>query len=183
MRSRTVAIVGVAALTLAGLSGAVVLGQGGGSQRIVHAKVEPGKGFYFTREQVMQDVKMLTDGKRSQSLTVLQGGHYSINIVHRRGDERPQWHKEDTDFYIIQEGTATIITGGELVGPFDEASDGDMRGTAIKGGVSRVVKPGDLVFIPPGVPHQGVFDDPEGVTYINVHWPGNWRGPWPPEAN
>ena len=171
MRSITVGILGLGILASAG---AVALGQGGQqTERVVHAKVQPGAGFYFTKEQVAQDVKNLIAKKQSESLTVLEGGHYSINVVHREGKEEPQWHKEEVDFYIIQEGTATIITGGELVGPIVEASDGDKRGASIKGGVSRTVKPGDLVFIPPGTAHQGVFDSPGGVTYINVHWPGN----------
>ena len=40
----------------------------------------------------------------------------------------------------------------------------------IRGGVQRVIKPGDVIFIPPGVPR--VIRDTAGISYLNIHFGG-----------
>ena len=39
----------------------------------------------------------------------------------------------------------------------------------IKGGVGKVLKPGDVVYVPPGVPHY-FSEIPDHVTEILVRW-------------
>ena len=41
---------------------------------------------------------------------------------------------------------------------------------SIRGGVERVVKPGDVVFIPPGVPHW--ISNTTDISYLNIHFGG-----------
>ena len=63
-----------------------------------------------------------------------------------------------TEIYYMLEGSATLVTGGTIT---DEVSAGNSpntqrpnyRGSAIQGGVSRKVGVGDVVIIPPNVPH------------------------------
>jgi mannose-6-phosphate isomerase-like protein (cupin superfamily) len=63
-----------------------------------------------------------------------------------------------TEIYYMLQGSGTLVTGGTLV---DERSDGvspntkrpNRRGTAIQGGTSRHVVPGDIIIIPGKVPH------------------------------
>jgi mannose-6-phosphate isomerase-like protein (cupin superfamily) len=50
------------------------------------------------------------------------------------------------------------VTGGAIVN------------NAIRGGVERVIKPGDVVFIPPGVPHM--IREATGISYLNIHFGG-----------
>ena len=40
--------------------------------------------------------------------------------------------------------------------------------SAIRGGVEREIKPGDLVFIPPGVPHG--IKQSKSITYLNIRF-------------
>ena len=155
-------------------SGAVAFGQAPRAARVERGAAPTDKAAFFKVSDLRADIGMQVAKNVSNSIGLMEGGHFSLNLVHRVGTEEPQWHQEEVDLYIIQEGTATIVTGGELVGPITTSPDGDKRGTAIRGGESRVVGPGDVVFIPPGVPHQGIFHDARGVTYLNIHFPGRW---------
>ena len=49
-------------------------------------------------------------------------------------------------------------------------STGSIVDNAIRGGVERTVKAGDVVFIPPGVPHG--FRDAKTLSYLNIHFGG-----------
>jgi D-lyxose ketol-isomerase len=67
-----------------------------------------------------------------------------------------------TEVYHIIEGAGTFVTGGEMVEPTPSPADGNTvkvlvgpstGGTAIRGGQTRRVGPGDVIVIPPGVAH------------------------------
>jgi mannose-6-phosphate isomerase-like protein (cupin superfamily) len=100
----------------------------------------------------------LADMKAQKRVTtrLMEGGTYSLNARYIVGAETAQLHKSILEFYFVREGSATLVTGGTIV-------DG-----AIRGGVARPIKAGDVVFIPPGVPH-GVRDS-AGLSYLNVHY-------------
>lgn len=78
-------------------------------------------------------------------------------------------HDRVTEVYQILTGAGTFETGGTLVDgkPVDltsEAAGPSVRGT-IQGGESRRMGPGDVVVIPPGLPHR--FSSLEGtITYL-----------------
>ena len=78
-------------------------------------------------------------------------------------------HDRVTEVYQILTGAGVFETGGALVDgqPVDltsEAAGPSVRGT-IQGGESRRMGPGDVVVIPPGVPHR--FSKLEGtITYL-----------------
>ena len=89
---------------------------------------------------------------------LLEGGAYSMNARYLVGTEAAQVHRSITEFYFVRDGSATLVTGGTIVDK------------AIRGGVERVIKAGDVVFIPPGVPH-GIRDS-AGIAYLNIHFGG-----------
>jgi mannose-6-phosphate isomerase-like protein (cupin superfamily) len=78
-------------------------------------------------------------------------------------------HDRVTEVYQILTGAGTFETGGTLLDgkPVDltsEAAGPSIRGT-IQGGESRRIGPGDVVVIPPGLPHR--FSKLEGtITYL-----------------
>jgi mannose-6-phosphate isomerase-like protein (cupin superfamily) len=89
---------------------------------------------------------------------LLEGGAYSMNARYLAGSEAAQIHKSIVELYFVRDGSATLVTGGAIVDK------------AIRGGVERVIKPGDVVFIPPGVPHG--IRDTAGISYLNIHFGG-----------
>jgi mannose-6-phosphate isomerase-like protein (cupin superfamily) len=94
-------------------------------------------------------------------------GGFAMMISHRTASDQVEVHLTTADIMVVQSGTATLVTGGEVVDPVQKGPN-EMGGTAIKGGVSRVLQVGDVVEIPPGVPHQ-YFIEPGGqITYLLV---------------
>jgi mannose-6-phosphate isomerase-like protein (cupin superfamily) len=94
-------------------------------------------------------------------------GGFAMMISHRTASDQVEVHLTTADIMVVQSGTATLVTGGEVVDPVQKGPN-ELGGTAIKGGVSRVLQVGDVVEIPPGVPHQ-YFIEPGGqITYLLV---------------
>jgi mannose-6-phosphate isomerase-like protein (cupin superfamily) len=99
---------------------------------------------------------------------MLEGGIFSINVRHIRGSEAVLQHGRITEVWVVREGSGIVWTGGTLVGATPGAATGEFRGTAIQGGHERPIKAGDLVFIPPGVPHG--IKQTEAITYLNIRF-------------
>lgn len=101
-------------------------------------------------------------------------GAYKVTIVilRRIPSQTPDsslLHDRVTEVYQILTGAGMFETGGTLVDgkPVDltsEAAGPSVRGT-IQGGESRRIGPGDVVVIPPGLPHR--FSKLDGtITYL-----------------
>jgi mannose-6-phosphate isomerase-like protein (cupin superfamily) len=99
---------------------------------------------------------------------VLEGGTFSINVRHISGSETALQHGRITEVWVVREGSGIVATGGTLVDAKPGAAAGEFSGTAIRGGVEREIKPGDLVFIPPGVPHG--IKQSKSITYLNIRF-------------
>ena len=65
-------------------------------------------------------------------------------------------------------GTATAITGGQLVDGQKRPNIDDEAGSAIRGGVEQALNPGDVLYIPPGVPHG--FKDVKGFRAFLIRF-------------
>ena len=76
-------------------------------------------------------------------------------------------HQNFADIFVILEGRATVVTGGEMADPKTTAP-AEIRGTSVKGGAGQQVKAGDVVHIPAGTPHQMVLADGDTVTYFVI---------------
>ena len=64
-------------------------------------------------------------------------------------------HAKDTDVFYVLEGSATFVTGGELVDGAPKPGDPDeIRGPSVRGGESHKLEQGDVIVIPRGVPHH-----------------------------
>jgi mannose-6-phosphate isomerase-like protein (cupin superfamily) len=94
-------------------------------------------------------------------------GDHLLEISHREASGKVEVHKTKADVMVIQTGTATLVTGGEVV---DLVASGpnEMQGASIKGGTSREIGPGDVIEIPIGVPHQFLLAPGTQITYLVV---------------
>lgn len=99
---------------------------------------------------------------------VLEGGTFSVNVRHIAGSETALQHGKIAEVWVVREGTGTVATGGTLVDPEPGSGPGELRGKAIRGGAERVIKAGDLVYIPPGVPHG--IKQTTAMTYLNIRF-------------
>ena len=77
---------------------------------------------------------------------------YKIHASRREAPGMVEVHVRDTDIIYVLDGTATLVTGGDMVGGKTIATD-EIRGTSIKGGDTQRLTKGDVFVIPNGVPH------------------------------
>ncbi len=80
-------------------------------------------------------------------------GNLAVEISVRTTNGVGELHNNFDDLMIVQEGSATLVTGGSLVDP-KPGADGEVRGTSVAGGESKTIGVGDVVIVPAGVPHQ-----------------------------
>jgi glc operon protein GlcG len=83
---------------------------------------------------------------------LIEVADYKIHASRRDGPGIAEVHTRDTDIAYVLEGSATLITGGRVVGLQPVASE-ELRGRAIEGGETRELVKGDVGVIPNGVPH------------------------------
>jgi len=88
-------------------------------------------------------------------------------LVHRGADGPPEWHETQADVFFVQSGTATLVLGGKLINGETVAPHEKRNGT-IEGGVRHKLSPGDVVRIPPRVPHQLLLDGGHEFDYFVV---------------
>ena len=83
---------------------------------------------------------------------LVESGLYKVHASRREGPGMAEVHVRDTDIIYVLEGSATIVTGGQVVDGKTTATD-EIRGRSITGGIERRLAKGDLFIVPNGVPH------------------------------
>jgi mannose-6-phosphate isomerase-like protein (cupin superfamily) len=80
-------------------------------------------------------------------------GNLGLMLSVRTASGVGELHNNFDDLMIVEEGSATLVTGGSLVDP-KPGANGEVRGTSVAGGESKTIGVGDVVIVPAGVPHQ-----------------------------
>ena len=83
---------------------------------------------------------------------LVENGLYKVHASRREAPGMAEVHARDTDIIYVLEGSATIVTGGQVVDGKTTATD-EIRGRSIAGGTARRLAKGDLFIVPNGVPH------------------------------
>ena len=102
------------------------------------------------------------DARQLQTLRMLEGGKYNVNIRRITNAETALVHPNTIDVWVVLEGAGTLTTGGSL------------QNGKIVGGQSHAIKAGDVEFIPPTVPH-GVSGVQGSITWLNIRWDTDWK--------
>ena len=112
-------------------------------------------GQVIPKLQVEDAVASIGEGvKKSVLLSGSKEGPYLIMAV-VVDDILPkaEVHEEAADVWQVVKGDAIFIIGGELENPTLHKPK-EWVADSIRGGTEYPVKPGDVVDVPPGVPHQ-----------------------------
>ena len=118
------------------------------------------KGFAKTLAPKISDKKVASE-------TIANYGNYSFMVAHREGSGEAEYHSTQADVFVVQNGEATLVVGGELVDGKTTAPN-EMRAPAIKGGTEKKIAAGDVVTIPAKVAHQVKLDAGKQFTYFVV---------------
>ncbi len=124
-----------------------------------------GRAEVFPAQQIREKLTMLaaqTAESGSAGFKLADYGSHRVQISVRTLSGGAEFHPHFDDVMIVQQGTATLITGGSIIEPKLD-SDGEMNGTGIRGGKSQTISAGDVVTVNAGVPHQLII--PAGTVY------------------
>ena len=81
-----------------------------------------------------------------------QSDKYMVHASHRDQAGMVEVHEQDADIIYVLEGTATLVTGGQLVDA-KTIAPGEIRGASVQGGETRTISKGDVIIVPAGTPH------------------------------
>jgi glc operon protein GlcG len=121
------------------------------------------KAFEMTRAPMSSELppvsyfeKTKVDDAFAKGAVLFDGSDGRNYMVHASRREKPgqaELHAKDADVIYVLQGTATFITGGEVVDGKTIAPD-EIRGSSIKDGETRKISKGDVIIVPHGTPHQ-----------------------------
>jgi len=114
------------------------------------------KAFETTPPVVSYFEKSKVDDAFAKGAVLFDGSDGRNYMVHASRREKPgqaEFHEKDADVIYVLQGTATLVTGGDVVDGKTVAPD-EIRGSSIKGGETRRISRGDVIIVPHSTPHQ-----------------------------
>ena len=113
--------------------------------------------IYKAKELQAMGTALTKGGKPFASRDLVRYGNHYTMLAARESTGSSEVHEHEADIFVIENGTATIVTGGTLVNAQTQ-KPGEIRGTSISGGERHTLQTGDIIHIPAGVPHQLVIE-------------------------
>ena len=89
-------------------------------------------------------------------------------------DNEAEAHKDEGDLWLCLEGETKFIYGGEMLDPWphkdkdSKVNKKEWKAKEIAGGTEVTLKPGDWLWIPPGVPHQHASQGTSRLVIIKI---------------
>jgi mannose-6-phosphate isomerase-like protein (cupin superfamily) len=113
-------------------------------------------------EQYFKDM----DAAKEETLRMVEGGQFNVNIRRiKKPEAAPLIHPKTIDVWYVLEGSGSVVTGGTFANG------------KVTGGVTDNLTPGDVLFVPANLPHWMNTTGPNGITWLNVRWDVDWKGP------
>ena len=129
------------------------------SQRLDHAALDA------KAKELLAKAPANPAGVGSEILLTRPDGNIQMAVRVKSG--QAEWHHDDADILIVVEGSAEIITGGEVVNG-KETAPGEIRGDSVKGGTKQPFRAGDIIRIEPQVAHQVILAPGTTLRYMAV---------------
>jgi mannose-6-phosphate isomerase-like protein (cupin superfamily) len=146
--------------------GTLLLGAGGMYSAM--ADDAASKVQYFAAAQLAADIAHPVEGVAAKQFMNASGGNVYIIRRDKTGDA--EVHMALNDIFIVKSGAAKITVGGQITGNRETAPK-EWRGGEITGGTEYSLAPGDVLFIPAGMPHKVMVPAKASITYVTVKTP------------
>jgi mannose-6-phosphate isomerase-like protein (cupin superfamily) len=134
---------------------------------------QPNKEYTSAADIQAMIAKSKNDRKDGQAIVqnnILRLAPYQAQMEYRASVGTASVHDTEAEMFFVIEGSATLVTGGKLVG---ETRNGDnLTGSAIEGGNARTIGKGDFIMVPEKTAHW--FSKIDGVLVLmSLHLPHN----------
>jgi mannose-6-phosphate isomerase-like protein (cupin superfamily) len=104
-------------------------------------------------------------GNASITLSSYPGYHTMLTV--RRKSGGGELHTNYADFMFVVAGEGTELVGGTMVDA-KEGANGEVRGTRLDGATAHILRKGDVIHIPSGIPHQSVLAPGQTITIFVI---------------
>lgn len=141
----------------------------GGAAAAQNPAQNPEQPRFMTAKALNALVDTMVNGLASTPVPT--GSNAMVLMSHRDRDGEVEVHAKLADELIMREGHARIEVGGTVTGQHPTAPN-EFRGGTLTGGTVYDFNPGDVIYIPVGMPHQMLVPKGTTVTYMAVKFPG-----------
>jgi mannose-6-phosphate isomerase-like protein (cupin superfamily) len=112
-------------------------------------------------------VKDLHGANKRQNLMVADNVGCQVFVQHEKDvtTNQAEVHDAADDIFVILDGTADFVLGGELDSP-RETGPGEWRSSGISGGKEIKANKGDMIMVPRGTPHRRITAGQDATVLI-----------------
>jgi mannose-6-phosphate isomerase-like protein (cupin superfamily) len=130
------------------------------------------KTYTSASEITAMMAKAKSERKADQPLlaqNILRLAPYNASLEYRGTVGPAAVHEKEAEFFYVIDGSATLVTGGKLVGETRTNAE-NLSGTAIDGGSPQAVAKGDFIVVPENTAHW--FSKIDGtLVLMSLHVP------------
>jgi mannose-6-phosphate isomerase-like protein (cupin superfamily) len=122
--------------------------------------------MHVTTKQLDKMTETVRDGVAATVLPLGDDAPMTMTIRRTKTGEA-EVHEALNDTFMVRAGRAAVLVGGTLTGQ-RQTGPGEWRGGTISGATRYEVGPGDMVWIPAGLPHQVIVPAGRSFSYAVV---------------
>jgi uncharacterized RmlC-like cupin family protein len=108
--------------------------------------------------------------KNGLATSPLPTGTATVLMVRRDQPGEIELHTAQNDVLVAHDGRARVLIGDKVEGAH-EVSPGEWRGGKMSGAHSYSMAPGDVLWIPAGLPHQVIVPAHGSFNYLAMKYP------------
>jgi mannose-6-phosphate isomerase-like protein (cupin superfamily) len=123
---------------------------------VAHAQADT--PFMLTKAEMQQHkaallTKAATDPHGVSSETLHRDAGHSVSLGVRVRTGEAEQHMDWADEMVVLEGNVVVVIGGTINDTYEQTTKGEFRGSGITGGKEYPLHPGDMLYVPAGLPH------------------------------
>ena len=151
------------------LAAAVVLASSPLSAQAPATPTDRTKAHVYSAADLAAAIAALPTDRPAASVRVFTLTPYNVAVERRLPREQgASLHEAQAELFYVIDGSATLLTGGKLVG---ETRNGtNLSGKGIEGGVRQTFGKGDFLLVPSGIAHQFV-DIKAPIQLMSIYLP------------
>jgi mannose-6-phosphate isomerase-like protein (cupin superfamily) len=115
------------------------------------------------RAAYLRKLARFSEGSATDTLCKSDANRIQLSVLLRSAP--PVLHEDFAVILLVVEGRATLVSGGSLLGA-TRTRRRELTGTAIDGGRSRELRPGEVAHISAGTPYQILLAGEAGFTCL-----------------